>query len=266
MYIVELTYPGTWIDSPDGDWASAISRQLSDAEAPLAETAIALSWFEREQQAMFEARRLLPPELPTGTEPDTNMANQQFIARLTDELGPGPYNSAEFLAMQFCFELEAKCEEWKLGTLPRSYQERLVFMHAKSFLLALDRIDRLFGVVAGTPSIPDAVAQAKHAFDAAVPTLRGVRNSVAHHEDRSRGLGRGGKPLSLKAVDNPLARASGGVLILESLIGNRFGSTMADGEYGEVSVTSATLASANQLVQASIDAFRWKGSPRHWPT
>jgi len=69
----------------------------------------------------------------------------------------------------------------------------------------------------------------------------------------------------LKPVDNQLVRAPGGVLILESLIGNRFGSTMADGEYGEVSVTPASLAAANQLVQMSIEAFRWKGPPYHWP-
>lgn len=266
MYIVELTYPGTWLDYPDADWAWAIARLLSEAEAPLAEAAIALSWFEREQQKTREAYRHLQSGIPTVGEPDTNTAAERFIAQLTDQLGPGPYNATEVLAMHTRLEVEAKREEWKRGALPRSYQQCLVFIHAKTFLLALDRIDRLFGVFAGTPNVPDAVGQAKRAFDAAVPALRGVRNSSAHHEDRTRGLGPGGKPLTLKAVDNPLARAPGGVLIMESLIGDRFGSTMADGEYGEVSVTPATLTSASQLAQASIDAFRWKGAPHHWPT
>jgi hypothetical protein len=62
-----------------------------------------------------------------------------------------------------------------------------------------------------------------------------------------------------------LVRAGGGVLVLESLIGSRFGSTMANGEYGEVDVALASLKAANRLAQTSIEAFRWKGSPRHRP-
>ena len=258
MYIAELSYPGTWLDRSDAKWSWRVANVLRDAESPLAETAIALTWFEVEQQKSSETQ--------ARTEPETDATPfVQFMARLTEELGPGPYNAAEFLAMHLRLELEAKREQWKRGVVPDSYQQRFVFMHAKTFLLALDRIDRLFDTLAKMPDVPEAVGQAKQAFDTALPALRGVRNSVAHREDRSRGLGRDGKPLSLKPVDNQLVRAPGGVLILESLIGNRFGSTMADGEYGEVSVTPASLAAANQLVQMSIEAFRWKGPPYHWP-
>ncbi len=258
MYITELTYPGTWVDCPDAEWSWTIGNLLRGAESPLAEAAIALTWFEVEQQKRSDGQARAEREADA-----TSLG--QFEARLTDELGPGPYNAAQFLALRFRLEVEAKREQWKRGVVPDSYQQQLVFMHAKIFLLALDRIARLFGALAKMPNVPEAVRQAKQGFDAALPALRRVRNSVAHHEDRSRGLGKDGKPLSLKPVDNQLVRAPGGVLIIESLVGSTFGSTMADGEYGEVPVTLASVATANQLVQTSIEAFRWKGPPRHWP-
>lgn len=258
MYIAELTYPGTWLDYSDAEWGRAIERLLSSAESPLAEAALALTWFEVEQQKPLNAEARTEPEAD-ATSPHS------FEAALAGKLGPGPYHPSQVLALHSRLELQAKREKWKRGILPESYQRQLIFMHAKSFLLALDRIDRIFGVLVKMTNLPEAVVKAKQAFDAALPTLRGVRNSVAHHEDRSRGLGKEGKPLSLKPVDNQLARSPGGFLILESLIGSNFGSTMADGQYGEVPVTSASLAAANQLVQASIQAFRWKGHPRHWP-
>lgn len=258
MYIAELTYPGTWLDYPDAKWGRTIERLLSSAESPLAEAALALTWFEVEQRKPLNAQ--------ARTEPEADATSlRPFEVALADELGPGPYDSAQVLALHSRLELEAKREKWKRGILPESYQRQLVFMHAKSFLLALDRIDRIVGVLIKMPNLPEAVVQAKQAFDAALPTLRGVRDSVAHHEDRSRGLGKDGKRLRLKPVDNQLARVPGGVLILESLNGRNFGSTMADGQYGEVPVTSASLAVANQLVQAIIQAFRWKGHPHHWP-
>ena len=61
---------------------------------------------------------------------------------------------------------------------------------------------KLLGVLAATPHVPPAVGEAKNDLAAALPALRGVRNSVAHHEDRSRGRGREGKPLALKPIDN----------------------------------------------------------------
>jgi hypothetical protein len=254
MYIVELSYPGMSLDYPDAEAGRVIERLLSSAEAPLAEAALALTWFEAEQRKPF------------GTEPEAESTTvAPFQAALVAELGPGPYDPSQVLALHSRLELEARRERWKRGILPESYQQHVVFMHAKSFLLALDRIERIFGVLTEIPNIPEDVRRAKQAFDTALPTLRGVRNSVAHHEDRSRGLQKGGKPLDLKPVENQLIRAPGGFLILDSLIGSNFGATMADGEYGEVAVTSATLAAAGRLVQTAIQAFQWKGRPRHWP-
>lgn len=258
MYIAELTYPGTWLDYPDRQWSWEIQNLLRGAEAPLAEAAIALTWFEEERQKT--------PRGPEQNEWETDATRlRELEAKVTSELGVDLYDVAHGHAIRLRAEVELHRERWNQGVTSDSYQHRFIFMHAKTFLLALDRIDKHFGVLARSPGVPAAVAEAKVAFEAVLPALRGVRNSIAHHEDRSRGLAKDGKPLDLKPIDNEIARAPGGVLVLESLVGSRFCSTMADGHYGEVEVTPPSLEAARQLAQTSIEAFRWKGPPHHWP-
>jgi len=112
--------------------------------------------------------------------------------------------------------------------------------------------------------VPAHVIAVKDYFDRHLPDLRGVRNTDAHLEDRSRGLGASGKPLNLKGVDNQYVYAPG-ALSLQNLYGNRYGSTMADGSHGEVEVSYKTLIFAACVVQTIIDAFQWEGEPRTWP-
>src|SRR5439155_8339019 len=100
----------------------------------------------------------------------------------------------------------------------------------------------------------------KESFSQSFPTLREVRNSAQHVEDRIRGLGRGRQPLNLKPVQNQMVNApAGGVLIVDSLNGNKFGGTLANGEYGEIEVSIASLERVRELVEVLIDSFPWKG-------
>lgn len=100
----------------------------------------------------------------------------------------------------------------------------------------------------------------------ALPTLTGVRDTSHHLEDRVRARDRRGKDLVLKPVTNTLINApQGGVLLLGNLNGNRYGSTMEDGAYGEVEVSARSLASAQSAIQKSIDAFSWKPPKHHIP-
>ena len=82
-------------------------------------------------------------------------------------------------------------------------------------------------------------AELSEEFSLLFPDVRGVRNTAQHLEDRSRGLGAGRspRPLVLQPVENFLVNAPGGALVLDALIGNRFGCTMADGHYGEVEIS-----------------------------
>jgi hypothetical protein len=54
--------------------------------------------------------------------------------------------------------------------------------------------------------------------------------------------------------------------VIDALIGNRYGCTTADGEFGEVEVSAETLAVAHQTTQAVINAFQWMGPERHAPS
>lgn len=260
MHIVELLIPGVWLDHPDKDWAWRIGNQVTALESPLVDAALALS--------LFEAERARPRTRPMdrATWEREGQRRREIEDALCARLGIDSHSEERWTRVRELAEIEHKREQWAAGKLPFTYEHRLVFLHARSFLLALDRLDRSLAVLVKEAGVPAEVEAAHAAFRAAVPNLRGVRNSVAHHEDRSRGLGRDGKPLSLKPVVNEMVSApGGGVLMLENLFNNRFGSTMDDGHYGEVEVSVETLRAAAACVQRVMNTFSWKGPRRHSP-
>lgn len=259
FYVCELTYPGTWLDYPDQEWARQVESLLRQLEATLADAAIALSLFERERQRSARAhnRAQWEADAKRRQEIETEIAAQRGIDR---------YSSDHWEELYLLADIAFKREKWQRGELPDSYEHRLPFLYAKSYLFAMDRLDRTAGVLGKQLEVPKSVADASDLLLELMPNLRGVRNSVAHNEDRSRGLKREGRPLELKPVENKLVSAPrGGVLILESLNDNRFGSTMADGHYGEVEVSRRVLDAACNIVQSIFNAYHWKGVAQHVP-
>lgn len=86
-------------------------------------------------------------------------------------------------------------------------------------------------------------------------------------EDRSRGLGRNQKqPLKLKPIKNNMIYSEGGALVLNSLNGNNYGNTMADGHYGEVEVSIESLIFIRDCIQEIINSLKWKGPKGHYPS
>lgn len=81
-------------------------------------------------------------------------------------------------------------------------------------------------------------------------------------------LGRrqGNQKIDLKPIDEGTIHApGGGVTVPSSLNNNRFGCTMADGQFGEVEVSSGTLTDVGGLTQRTIDVFVWQGPGRFAP-
>ncbi len=181
------------------------------------------------------------------------------------ELGLDPTESGSWFQVEALVEVRLKREKWGAGVMPDSYLFRLPFIHAKTFLFALDRIDKILRELAKEEKVPSAVGEVHARFLAAFPDLRGVRNSTAHVEDRARGLDKHGRPLELKAVDNEMVKAHGGVLIIESLAENRITATMDDGTCGEVEVSTESLDIAQQVIQDAINVFQWTGPASHLP-
>jgi hypothetical protein len=103
------------------------------------------------------------------------------------------------------------------------------------------------------------------ALDGVFQTLKGLRDSSAHLEERV-ACEAHGRPIPLKPIDNTLARApGGGVLVVESLVGNRFVGTKADGELAEIEVSVNTMATVQKCIQQLLNSLPWSGPSRHYP-
>lgn len=149
--------------------------------------------------------------------------------------------------------------------MPREYASRAQFAYAHAFLLAVDSAGKVLQVIADKPGLPAPVESMHDKFSDTFPTVVGLRDTTQHVEDRGRGLGKGGKPLQLQPVDNQVLRAPGGALVIDALNGSVFGSTMADGHYGEIDVSNATLTNLQTLLQELLDALPWSGDSRESP-
>ena len=259
IYIFEITYPGSRLVGLDRDWAWKAEQAIRELETPVVDAALALSMFEAEQNRPF------PSHDSEKWQRDAER-RQHLEAEISQQLGVDRYDWDSYERIRTAADLISKREKWAAGQLPRSYEGRFVFIHARSYLLALDRFDRSLQAFAEMDDVPDTVKKAPERLESILANLRAVRNSVAHHEDRSRGLLRPGKHLDLKPIDNQLINAPhGGVLVLEGLMNNRFGSVMADGHYGEVEISPTVLGQVRDLLQDVINSFDWDGPPRHEP-
>jgi len=149
---------------------------------------------------------------------------------------------------------------------PRGYAFRLPFIHAHTVLYALDGVEKALHVLARVQGLPGAVAGASGSFKSQLPTVRAVRDSSHHLEDRARGLDRDGKPLSLKPVTTMgISAPNGGMLGTDNLHGNCLAFTGSDGEYHQVEISAASVAVAQTATQQVIDALPWRGPDRTVP-
>jgi hypothetical protein len=130
---------------------------------------------------------------------------------------------------------------------PPDSARRLRFLHAKSFVYALDATGQLLRVLSGLESLPDEARSGCAKFESAFGKLRDLRNTLQHIEDRLRGLGRRGAPLP-----KPL-------IVLGAFRNGKFGATTADGAYVEVEVSRATLSAACKIIEDLLWSFGWIG-------
>lgn len=97
-----------------------------------------------------------------------------------------------------------------------------------------------------------------------IPDLSGVRNSANHQEDRLRFRNQKG-PMTTTAIDLPAIKSSPGTMVADSLMGSNIAFTMANGNVGQVPVTSSTLRLVQELVQGLLNDLPWRGPPVHLP-
>lgn len=259
MHILIVTIPGRWLDSDDRAWASEVEQLFWVLEVQYIDASVALNLFV-EERARHAAR--FGAEDPSQ---DNVQDELQHELRLREEeIGSDRFWREYVTVHQEALQTVLK-RRWERGEWPGEFERRKVFLHAHSFVFALDCFRRTLQVLRKAHGTPQAVATVTAGLDDALSHLKGVRDSAVHLEDRGRGLGKQGQPLDFKPAHNSLFNLPGGVLGLSNLNGTRLGYTTETGEYGEIDISVATLSLVRDAFQQIINAFPWRGPARMIP-
>ncbi|HIF9167453.1 TPA: hypothetical protein ACX6QH_002672 [Photobacterium damselae] len=257
MYIANIEYPGTWIQSENDNKAFELSNLLSSMETHLADMAISLTMFE-EVARNSSVRRDHAVEWEKDRALRQQVENEYKQGLPTDE---DIYQNYDYHRSEI--EKLVRREKLKQGIIPRSYEHRYVFIHAHSFISSADSFSKFLNVLAEESEL-SAISELIEELNTNLPALRKVRNSAQHSEDRSRGYGkpadvRKKKKMDLKPVDNGMIKSDSGVLALSCLNGNRLGYTIDDGSYQDVEISVNTLAYLSEIFQKALNCFEWHG-------
>ena len=261
MYVFELVKPGMSINLDEGELAWKFHWLLDQLESAFYDANVSLNLFELERAKVSNLDRFSREQWDKDSQ-----KKQELTQLVRQELGLSLYEFSDELNLEV--DARLKREKWQNGELPQVHLHRIIFLHAKSFLYALDTIDKFLKVISDESGSPQGIKLLHTQIANDFPNLRAVRNSTQHLEDRARGLGAGRppKPLSLQPVDNGSISAPQGALILSSLNGTKFGCTMADGHFGEVDVSPESMGKLQSIIQKTFNAFEWNGPKQHLPT
>lgn len=250
MYIAEIVRPGTWLKLTDPESTREVDQMLSSMENRVAEAAITLTMFEmasfaRSQDPMDEWER-------------DRTIRSEVSELVRQEAGDLYYQDYDRYSLESDRRvLKRKAE---LGIAPRTYAHKVPFIHAHSFIYAVDFFGKFLEELCGYPNLPGAVAELRDSFDTELPTVRKIRNSALHIEDRSRGYGtQGEKKKGIRMQTN-------GFLGLSNLEGNQLCYTIDDGTYQRVAISAETLDTMTRILNQLLSSFEWEGSPRVSPS
>lgn len=261
MFVFEVVTPGTWLDHEDRDWSWKIQNQLDSLKSQFFEANAALN--------LFAGAQSMRPSFTNRENWERDSQRRSEIQRAIEQKRGGLRSHEDWDEIHYEAEVCFKREKWSNGGVPREFEHNLQFIYARAFLYALDAFDKFLGVLAKENGVPEKVAVFHTQIAEAFPHLRGVRNTAQHLEDRARGLGAGRnpQPLDLKPITNSLINApSGGVLVLNSLNGSKYGSTMSDGHYGEIDVSAESMQHLQLILEGVLQSFKWRGSKQHAPS
>lgn len=263
MFVFEIIIPGTCLDYEDKEWTWKIERQLDSLQSQFFEANLALNLFISAQSSRSHSFSKDTWEADRQRRLEISQILEEEYTRQGKSYGD---NSDEIYLET---EIRLKREKWQQGIVPREFEHKIVFIYARAFLYALDAFDKFLGVLSKEENVPEVIAELHKKISDVFPDLRGVRNTAQHLEDRSRGLGAGRnpKPLDLKPIESNFINApNGGALVLNSLNGSKYGSTMADGHYGEVDVSAESIRHLKEILNDILGTFKWRGPKQHKPS
>ncbi|MBU2962080.1 hypothetical protein KO516_14925 [Citreicella sp. C3M06] len=263
MVIIEWTKPGVWLEGFGREDGWRLEGQIGRLEDALIEANVILNMFDRAAEssrttenihAEFEVRRQILKDVEAELFPGGMMCG-----RISEENFHNTYNDRKILV-----DTEVRRRLWVRGFLPRSFLDKPQFIFAKSFIHALDLFDKFLDDIAKDPSSPQSMKGIHEKFRISFPDLREVRNSLQHAEDRSKGEHRG-KKIDLKEIDMSKVSIKGTALVGTALDGNRFGATMANGEYGAIDVSAQTVCILKDTLLEVYSVFSWRGGESLYP-
>lgn len=264
MVILEWTKPGIWIEGLDKDAAWRISGQIGRLEDAILEANVTFNMFDQVRASYqtierhrdeFEARSRISREVEAELFPDGLMP----MGMPNDGFGE------EYDKRRVLVDTKVRHQMWQRGFLPQSLLSKPPLIFAKAFIHALDLFDKFLGDIAKDPDAPSNLKDIHKSFGVSLPDLRGVRNSIQHAEDRSKGE-HYGKKIDVKKVDKTKFPIKGIALVNMALNGNKFGTTMSDGHYGAVDVSVQTIDVLLNTLLEVYSAFEWSGGERLYPS
>jgi hypothetical protein len=252
-FILEITKPGSWLEHLDDKTKNNELRKLIDQLI----------------QNFYEANTCLNLYLQqvdnshnTSIETENGLRQKAF-----EEFQKTEINNLSYKEKNFQQNVYIKKYLWRNGIPPRTLQGNKIFIYARMYMFSIDNFSKILNVLVNRSYEPPVILDdILKDFNKLFPDIRGVRNSAHHLEDIIRLKGKIKNkivPIELKPVDNLGIR--GVALITNSLINNKYGQTMANGEYGEVEVSIETFSELRSLLQKIIDSYKWEGQQEHLP-
>lgn len=248
MYIFELNYPGTWLEFQNDELKFEIEGMLRSLEGIITEAAISLSMFEACQGQRNDPKAEWERDAELRCEIDE---------KVRAEAGDDYYQNHEKYSLISEKLLRAKKAE--LGILPRSYQHKIPFIHAHTFVYAVDSFGKYLEELSAYDGMPKVVSQCVDEFNRLLPSVRKIRNSALHIEDRSRGYG------APREKKKGIKMELQGFLGLSNLEGNLLCYTIDDGSYQKVEISVGVLNILVNLANHLLGGFQWKGPARIEP-
>ncbi|MDS7956793.1 MULTISPECIES: hypothetical protein [unclassified Acinetobacter] len=260
MVFFDYVIPGTWIDYDDEEWSIRIFKQILMLESQFQDANVALDMF-----STLDASKLYPFSREKFAEDSSKKYEiRNFLEKKIPREGMSEYDYQLELSLQT--DIQFKKEQWSNGKKPIGFEISCQRIYARAFINALDLFDRVLQRLTEEKGIPSGVVQQYEKISKYFPDLRPVRNTMQHLEDRSRGKGAYNKQMDLKPIDNDYINApNGGVLVLDTLNGSNFESTMANGEIGRVEISCESLSKLLEILVGVLNSFKWKGPKQHRP-
>lgn len=153
------------------------------------------------------------------------------------------------------------------GFLPRSYTSASLDMFARSFVLFLDLFSKHLRMLGRDCNESLRMLPIETKFDAELPNLGAVRDSISHSDERLKGQARvKNKRIVFSQEQLDSGAIQSGAIVVGSLYGNKYVWTLANGNQGYVEIEFSSILAAKAALTESYDIFSWIGPSAILPT